>query len=131
MTLPEPAAAPSLPPPSLQHLRAGVLAVTAALIALGLGWELWLAPTGRGTLAIKVLPLSLALGGVARHRLYTYRWLSLLVWLYVGEGALRAASDLGLSRSLAFVEAALALALFAACTAYIRLRLRRAGPPER
>ena len=34
-----------------------------ALIVLGLAWELWLAPTGRGTLAIKVLPLLLPLPG--------------------------------------------------------------------
>ena len=127
MTPPETPAARAQP--LLQRLRAGVLAATLALIVLGLAWELWLAPTGRGTLAIKVLPLALALAGVARHRLYTYRWLSLLVWLYFGEGALRAASDTGLSRSLAFVEAALALVLFAACTAYIRARLRPVAAP--
>jgi uncharacterized membrane protein len=30
-----------------------------------------------------------ALPGLLRHRLYTYRWLSLLVWLYVTEGLVR------------------------------------------
>ena len=35
------------------------------LLVLGLAWELWLAPTGRGTLAIKVLPLLLPLPGLA------------------------------------------------------------------
>ena len=45
--------------------RAGVLASLLGLIALGLAWELWLAPTGSGTLAIKVLPLVLGLPGAA------------------------------------------------------------------
>ena len=37
------------------------LGLCLALIALGLLWELLLAPTGRGTLALKVLPLLPAL----------------------------------------------------------------------
>ena len=41
--------------------RALAVGATLALIALGLAWELWLAPTGSGTLAIKVLPLLLPL----------------------------------------------------------------------
>ena len=107
--------------------RALALACLLGLIVLGLAWELWLAPTGRGTLAIKVLPLAIALPGLLRHRLYTYRWTSLLVWLYFGEGALRAASDRGISAGLALAEAALALVLFTVCTVYIRLRLRAAS----
>lgn len=119
--------APAAPTPALQRLRLGALLSLGALIVLGLAWELWLAPTGRGTLAIKVLPLVVALPGLLRHRLYTYRWTSLLVWLYFGEGALRAASDRGISAGLALAEAALALVLFTVCTVYIRLRLRAAS----
>jgi uncharacterized membrane protein len=104
--------------------RTIAVAALLALIALGLAWELWLAPTGSGTLALKVLPLVLALAGLLRHRMYTFRWLSLVLWLYVIEGLVRATSDLGLSRWLALGEVALCLILFGACGAYIRRRLR-------
>ena len=95
------------PPPCAGRVRWRSPA-TLALIVLGLAWELWLAPTGRGTLAIKVLPLLLPLPGLLRLRLYTYRWLSLGVWLYVAEGAVRAGSEHGISASLALLEVALA-----------------------
>jgi uncharacterized membrane protein len=74
--------------PMLERIRALAVACLLALIALGLAWELWLAPTGNRTLALKVLPLAFALAGLLKHRMYTYRWLSLLVWLYFrGRGA--------------------------------------------
>ena len=100
------------------------VASTLALIALGLAWELWLAPTGRGTLAVKVLPLLLPLPGLWAMRLYTYRWVSLGVWLYFIEGVVRAAGDPGISASLAVVEVALTLTLFAACLLHVRARTR-------
>jgi uncharacterized membrane protein len=100
------------------------------LIVLGLAWELWLAPVraGGSWLALKVLPLCFPLGGLLRRRLYTYRWVSLLVWLYFTEGAVRAYSDRGLSAQLALVELALCLSLFAACVLHVRKRLGRAKP---
>ena len=103
-----------------------VLAVgsAVAIVLLGLAWELWLAPTGRGTLAIKVLPLALALPGLARDRLYTYRWVSLAVWLYFAEGVVRATSDRGLGAPLAAIEVVLTLMLFVACGMHVRARLR-------
>jgi uncharacterized membrane protein len=104
--------------------RGLALASLLGLIVLGLVWELWLAPTGRGTLALKVLPLLPALAGVLRRRLYTYRWLSLLVWLYFTEGVVRATSDHGASVALAWLEVLLCLLLFAACAAHVRMRLR-------
>src|SRR5947207_6044467 len=70
-----------------------------ALIVLGLAWELWLAPTGHRTLAWKVLPLAVPIAGLLKNRLYTYRWVSLLVWLYVAEGAVRATSDREIGRA--------------------------------
>ena len=108
----------------LRRTRAVAVASALALIALGLAWELALAPTGRGTLALKVLPLAFALPGLLKDRLYTYRWTSLLVWLYVAEGLVRASTEPGLSRPLALAEVLLALALFGACAAHVRLRLR-------
>ncbi len=108
----------------LRGTRALAVGATLALIALGLAWELWLVPTGRGTLVVKVLPLVLPLAGLIRMRLYTYRWTSLLVWLYVAEGAVRATSEHGLGAQLAAAEIALAIALFAACAVHVRARLR-------
>ncbi len=102
------------------------MASVGALVALGVAWELWLAPTGRGTLAVKVLPLLFPLPGLLRNRMYTYRWLSLMVWFYFAEGVVRATSDRGLGATLAIVEILLCLLLFAACSAHVRWRLRHA-----
>ena len=118
--------APNPPDAVVKTARAVALASLVGLIVLGLAWELWLAPTGSGTLAIKVLPLLMCVAGLLRHRMYTFRWLSLLVWLYVMEGAVRASTELGLSQALAVIEIALCLLLFSASTVYIRWRLRNA-----
>ena len=104
--------------------RAAALVALVSLIVLGLAWELWLAPTGSGTLALKVLPLVLCVAGLLRHRMYTFRWLSLLVWLYFMEGVVRATSERGLSAALAAVEIVLCLGLFVTSAVYIRWRLR-------
>ena len=125
-TAPTPASAPSPTPARAAWTRAVAVLSVLALIALGLAWELWLAPTGRGTLAVKVLPLVPALVGLLRNRLYTYRWLSLLVWLYFAEGAVRATTEVGASRLLAVAEVLLCLLLFAACAIHVRARLRAA-----
>jgi uncharacterized membrane protein len=95
-----------------------------ALIILGLAWELWLAPTGSGTLALKVLPLCIPLAGLLKNRMYTYRWVSLMVWLYFTEGVVRAWSDRSPGNWLAGLEVLLCVVLFVACTMHIRLRLK-------
>ncbi|MFG6469125.1 DUF2069 domain-containing protein [Roseateles sp. BYS87W] len=102
------------------------LASVVALIALCLAWELWLAPTGRGTLALKVLPLLPAPLGLWRYRMYTYRWVALAIWLYVLEGLVRATSEPGMGQALALGEVVLSVIAFTACTAQIRLRLAAA-----
>lgn len=117
--------APARPDATVRLTRALAVGSTAALIALGLAWELRLAPTGSGTIALKVLPLLPALTGLLRLRLYTYRWLSLLVWLYFAEGVVRATTEQGLSARLAGVEVALSLLLFGACAWHVRWRLRK------
>lgn len=118
--------AAAAPPPvvATRWLAVGSL---LGLIALGLAWELWLAPLrpGGSWLALKVLPLCLPLAGLLRMRLYTYRWTSLLVWLYFAEGAVRATSESGTGAVLALAEAALSLVLFAACVLHVRQRLRK------
>jgi uncharacterized membrane protein len=111
----------------VRFTRAVAVTSLLGLIVLGLAWELWLAPTGSGTLALKVLPLLLALAGLLRHRMYTYRWLSLLVWLYFAEGVMRATSERGPSMVLATIEVMLCLVLFAACALHVRWRLREAA----
>ncbi|MES2941361.1 MAG: DUF2069 domain-containing protein [Pseudomonadota bacterium] len=97
------------------------------LIVLGLAWELWLAPIrpGGSLLALKVLPLCLPLAGVLKNRMYTYRWLSLLVWLYFTEGATRAWSERPPGNYLAMIEVFLCLLLFVACALHVRIRLKK------
>lgn len=129
-----PLAPPLAPHPTDEALRLArrtrALAVSCllALIALGLAWELWLAPLrpGGSWWALKVLPLTLPLPGLLRHRMYTYRWLSLLVWLYFTEGIVRATTESGLSALLAWTQVLLCLGLFAACALHVRWRLRAA-----
>ncbi|KNZ34290.1 MAG: membrane protein [Methylibium sp. NZG] len=120
------ASLPAAPPPAVAWTRVMAVASLLGLIALGLAWELWLAPTGRGTLALKVLPLALPLAGLLKNRMYTYRWVSLLVWLYFTEGVVRAFGDGGLSAVLAMVQVVLCLVLFTACALHVRWRLKNA-----
>jgi uncharacterized membrane protein len=129
MTLTHPDAAPPdapapVPDGVVRASRAVALVGLIGLIVLGLAWELWLAPTGSGTLAIKVLPLVFCVVGLMRHRMYTFRWLSLLVWLYFTEGVVRAVTEQGLSRWLAVLEIVLCLLLFSSSALYIRWRLK-------
>ena len=107
-----------------------VLAVGSllGLIILGLAWELVLAPLrpGGSWIALKVLPLCVPLAGLLKNRMYTYRWVSLLVWLYFTEGVVRAYSDRAPSSYYALLEVFLCLTLFTACALHVRLRLRNA-----
>jgi uncharacterized membrane protein len=93
-----------------------------ALIFLGLAWELWLAPLkpGGSWLVLKVLPLLAPLFGVLHGKRYTFQWSTLLIWLYVAEGAVRAYSDSGTAALLALAEVALALGYFASAVAFLR-----------
>lgn len=120
----------AITPPDAMVRTTQALAVGSllALIVLGLLWELWLAPTGNHSLALKVLPLTLPLAGLLKHRLYTYRWLSLLVWIYCTEGLVRATSDQGISQILALIEVLLCVLLFTACAMQVRWRLKHARP---
>jgi uncharacterized membrane protein len=114
------------PDPVVRWTRRVAVGSVIAMIVLGLAWELRLAPTGSGTLALKVLPLLLPLPGLWRARLYTYRWVGLFVWLYFAEGVVRATTERGLSATLAGMQVALCLLLFGACALHVRWRLRKA-----
>jgi uncharacterized membrane protein len=116
---------------SLAHVtwtRRIAVASLTGLIVLGLAWELWLAPVRPGgtLLALKVLPLCFPLTGLLKNRMYTYRWVSLLIWLYFTEGVVRAWGDAAPSNYLALIEVVLCLALFTACALHVRLRLKHA-----
>jgi uncharacterized membrane protein len=121
----ESAPAPEAPDGVTRWTQGLAIGSLLGLIAVGLAWELWLAPTGNRTLAVKVLPLTLPLAGFLKHRLYTYRWVSLLVWIYCAEGLVRATSDHGVGAVLAGVEVLLCVVLFVACSVQVRWRLKR------
>ena len=117
---------------ALWHVRLSrTLAVSSliGLILLSLLWELWLAPIrpGGSWLVLKSLPLFLPLAGLLKNRMYTYRWVSLVVWLYFMEGVIRAHGDPWPSNAYAGLEIALCLVLFTACALHVRLRLRNAA----
>ena len=111
----------------IDTIRWTAAASLLGLIVLGVAWEMVLAPIrpGGSLLALKVLPLILPLAGVLKNRMYTYRWLSLLVWLYFTEGAVRAWSDKPPSNYLAMIEVFLCLVLFTACSLHVRVRFKK------
>jgi uncharacterized membrane protein len=124
-TQPAPASTPRNQPTPREHASRNVaVASCAALALLCLVWELAL--TGSWFWALKALPLLPALPGLWRYRLYTYRWVSLLLWLYVTEGLVHAASSSGWAQAAGAAEVTLSMALFVSVTAHIRWRLAAA-----
>ena len=115
----------SSPPRHVQLTRFLAVSSLLGLIVLGLIWELWLAPLrpGGSLLVLKVLPLCLPLAGLLKNRMFTYRWVSLFVWLYFIEGVVRAWGDKAPSNYLAMVEVLLCVTLFTACALHVRQRL--------
>jgi uncharacterized membrane protein len=112
---------------SVSFTRALAVGSVLGLIVLGVAWELFLAPIkpGGSILALKVLPLCFPLAGLLKNRMYTYRWVSLMVWLYFTEGVVRAYSDRAPSNYYAMAEVFLCCTLFAACALHVRLRLKK------
>jgi uncharacterized membrane protein len=103
------------------------VAAWLALIALALLWETWIAPLrpGGSWLALKALPLALALRGLLRADAYTMQWALMLSLLYAAEGAVRL-FDAAPSGLLATIELALAGLFFVAALVYLR-PLKRAA----
>jgi uncharacterized membrane protein len=104
--------------------RRWVLASVAALAVLSVAWEFWLAPLrpGGSMLALKALPLVLALPPLRASRLRTYQAWSMGILLYLCEGLVRATTDRGLSATLAAIETLLAAIAFAAILVHVRAR---------
>lgn len=129
MSEPSPQLSPSTLPPLVAFARWVAVGSLIALIVLSLAWELWLAPIRPGgsivMAALKALPLCIPLVGFLKLRMYTYRWVSLFVWLYFADGAVRASVNTGTAQVLALVEILLCLLLFAACVLHVRSRLRK------
>ena len=102
--------------------QAAAIVALLALILLCLAWELWLAPLrpGGSWLALKALPLALPLTGILSGKRYTYQWSSMLILGYLAEGATRAWTETGMSRTLAMAEVLLSLVFFAAAVSYAR-----------
>src|SRR6186713_836522 len=126
--MPSPMPSPqSAVPPGVETTRWIAVGSVLGLIVLGLAWELWL-PAHPSLWVLKVLPLCVPVAGLLKRRMYTYRWVSLLVWPYFMEGVVRATSERGPSVPLALIETLLTLILFAACVLHVRLRLRSVKP---
>jgi uncharacterized membrane protein len=70
--------------------RRWAFTVCVVMISYGIAWEAFWDPIREGSwLWLKVLPLALALPGLWKGRVYTFQWMSLLVWLYVCEALVR------------------------------------------
>lgn len=92
------------------------------LTFLCLGWELRWAPLrpGGSWMALKAFPLLAPLFGILRGQRYTHQWVTLLATAYFIEGAVRTATDQGLSSRLALTETVLSFSLFAGAIMYAR-----------
>lgn len=103
-------------------LARAALASLLALIVLCLAWELRLAPLrpGGSWLVLKVLPLLAPLFGILHLRRYTFQWASMLILVYLAEGAVRASTESGTSRWLAVLEILFAVIFFFATVLYAR-----------
>jgi uncharacterized membrane protein len=98
------------------------IASIVALIALGVAWEMWLAPLrlGGSWLVLKVLPLLIPLRGIIKRDVYTLQWSSMLILLYFAEGIVRATTEAGLSAILGWVEVVLTIVFFVTALCYLR-----------
>lgn len=103
-----------------------------ALVAVGLAWELWLAPLrpGGSWLALKVLPIALTLPGVLRRQVMPLQWALLATPLYIAEAAVRLA-DPWPNPACAAAELVCALAFFGAAIAVLRPLKRAARQRQR
>jgi uncharacterized membrane protein len=111
------------------HFQIAASASLIALILLCVAWEGWLSPLrpGGSMLVWKAVPLLAPLRGILHGRVYTYRWSTLLIWLYFAEGAMRAFTETGPTHVLALIEIALALFFFTCAALFVRRNISRSG----
>ncbi|MDO4681675.1 MAG: DUF2069 domain-containing protein [Lautropia sp.] len=115
------------------RFRYATIALVIALIALGLAWEMVLAPLRpQGSLlALKVVPLVFALPALRRGWVRAYQLWVMLILAYVCEGIVRGMSDTGLSSTLAWIETMLAIACYLSMMLYVRSRRGPRKKPHR
>ena len=109
--------------------RRVVVAAFAALAVLAVLWETVLAPLrpGGSLLVLKAVPLVLALPALARGRVRAFQWWSMGVLAYLAEGVVRGMTDVGtMSRTLGWIECALAAIAWTAILATVRAARRSA-----
>lgn len=125
MSRPDPGAAHTQPPieppfiapsPLKAKLEPGLVRISVLVCGLmvlyGLVWESFIDPVREGSwLWLKVIPLAAAMPGLARAKVYTYQWMSLLIWLYLCEALVRIVSPSVSERWLALGWLVLGLAL--------------------
>lgn len=75
---------------------------------------------GRLVAGAQGVAAGLAAAWRAAQNRYTMQWASMFILLFFTEGIVRATSDVGLSRSLAWGEVALSVVFFAATIFYLR-----------
>ena len=65
--------------------------IVICMIILGIAWEIWLNPIKEegSLLWLKVTPLIVTLPGLVKGNVYTFQWISLLVWFYICEALVR------------------------------------------
>lgn len=117
--------------PATDRYRHLAVACVGALAVLALAWETWLSPLrpGGSLLALKALPLVLAVPSLWRGGLRAYQWWSMLILLYVCEGTVRVISDPGgIGRVLGGIEALLAVLAYGAILAHVRATRQTAAP---
>ena len=111
---------PAVREPALSPVRHAAFALWLLLLVLCVAWEAFLAPLrpGGSWLVLKALPLALLSPGVARGALKPMQVATLVILLYVAEGAVRLADGAAVAR-LAALELLLAVGFFCAAVAYL------------
>lgn len=103
-------------------LYLGALSCMIALILWCIAWETVVAPLrpGGSWMVLKVVPLLIPLHGIWKRDVYTLQWSSMLILLYLAEGAVRAYADLGWSQWMAIGEVVLVCGFFITTLLYLR-----------
>lgn len=109
---------------SMQAKDRYVLIATASFVALFVlcvAWEWFIAPLrpGGSWMALKGLPLLLAIPGIWKAKNYTMQWASMLILIYMTEGLVRL-FETGANFWMALLETALSLIGFIALLMYLK-----------
>ncbi len=119
-------------------LRVALAALAATMIvAIAIGWvgagsgDASGLPPGVALAVVKVAVLAYVFRRVRDEHVYSMQWSSMLILLFIAEGAVRATSDAAATRGLGALQAAAAACAFAALLAYLRPLKKRARDVQR